>query len=556
MSAPDFGFWILGFGLARGVGHRNSEREAPASALPGRRLLARRVLTVPAANPKSKIQNPKSSPRAIVLPVVLVLIGMLAVIMAGFMFFVRAEISGVQAQRDAQQARLAAESGLEELITVLRASPDDPNAWFDNPERFRHALVWAEDYLRESDPVRKMGSRKEIVGLAVAPVAWRYSVVARNFDGPPQTIRFGVTPESGKLSLNAATDTELERLLLPLLFDLGLENATELVACLLDWRDEDADTRPGGAEDDYYINLQPGYHCKDARFDTLEELLLVKGWSAAALYGEDVNRNGLLDRNEDDGAESFPYYDNGNGIVDPGCAPFLTVWAREPRAGSPAGGQPPPEGEQKPPEGAEGEEPPAAEQLPPGTPPPEMSPAGDKPEEPPKEEKKRTRQQDKEGEPSEEESGEKPPTSGQPGAAGAPQGSSGQVQSREGLVNVNTAPLRVLQALDNMPPEIAEAIVTIRQEQSGDALKTPEWLVSSGAMDGGTYALMKDKLTTRALQMHVEVVGYGDHTKLAQRHEWIVEMRGSVAQVLYHRDLTALGLAWPLDNDEYLTVRP
>jgi hypothetical protein len=119
---------------------------------------------------------------------------------------------------------------------------------------------------------------------------------------------------------------------------------------------------------------------------------------------------------------------------------------------------------------------------------------------------------------------------------------------------VNTAPLRVLQALDNMPPEVAEAIVTIRQEQSGDALKTPEWLMTSGAMDGGTYALLKDKLTTQALQFHVEIIGYGDHTKLAQRHEWIVELRGSVAQVLYHRDLTALGLAWPLDNDQYLVL--
>jgi hypothetical protein len=121
--------------------------------------------------------------RWLILPVVLVLVGLLALTMAGFMFFVRAELAGTQARRDAQQARLAAESGLEELITVLRASRDDPTTWYDVPDRFRHALVWAEGFTREEDPVRNMGSRKEILAESTPGVAWRYSVVAQNPDG-------------------------------------------------------------------------------------------------------------------------------------------------------------------------------------------------------------------------------------------------------------------------------------------------------------------------------------------------------------------------------------
>ena len=31
----------------------------------------------------------------------------------------------------------------------------------------------------------------------------------------------------------------------------------------------------------------------------------------------------------DDGPDSFPYYDNADGILNPGIAPFLTVWSRE-----------------------------------------------------------------------------------------------------------------------------------------------------------------------------------------------------------------------------------
>ena len=129
-----------------------------------------------------------------------------------------------------------------------------------------------------------------------------------------------------------------------------------------------------------------------------------------------------------------------------------------------------------------------------------------------------------------------------------------QSQMVEGLVNVTTAPLRVLQALDGMPPDAAEAIVTLRTGMSGDAWKTADWLVTSGAMDGGTYGQIKDKLTTHALQFHVEILGYGDHTQVARREEWIIEMHGSLAQVLYHRGLTELGLAWPIDDDTVLVT--
>ena len=41
--------------------------------------------------------------------------------------------------------------------------------------------------------------------------------------------------------------------------------------------DEDSDPRENGAEDGYYQGLAQGYACKNAKFQILEELLLVKG---------------------------------------------------------------------------------------------------------------------------------------------------------------------------------------------------------------------------------------------------------------------------------------
>lgn len=397
--------------------------------------------------------------RGVILPVVLVLVGLLALVMAGFIFFVRAEVAGTQARRDGQQARLAAESGLQEVITVLRTARDDPTAWLDVPERFRHGLVWSEGYVREDDPVRKLGSRKELLERGSPVPAWRFSVVAANRDGPPDTIRFGVTPEAGKLNLNAASETEIRRLLEPLLLELGLERAPKLVACLLDWLDEDDDPRPDGAENEYYTTLEPAYYAKNGPLDTLEELLLVRGFSAAVLDGEDTNRNGVLDANEDDGAASFPYYDNADGILNPGIAAFATVWSQEPGQNN---------------------------------------------------------------------------------------------QPVRGRINVNVAPLRVLQALDDMPPDAAERIVALRRELDGQTLQQADWVVTAGALDAATYELLKDRLTVKALQFHVEILGYADHLRLVQRYEWIVEMRGPLAQVLYHRDLTRLGPAWPIDDDTFI----
>lgn len=268
--------------------------------------------------------------RGVILPVVLALVGFLAMTLMGFVFFVRAETAGSRAHTDGHQARLAAESGLESVIAVLRAERDNSGAWYDVPARFRHELVWSQAYDRENDPVRETRSRTGIFedGRTPSP-AWRFSVCAAR-DDVDDAFRYGLTPENGKLNLNSATDQQLEQLITPLLLGLQIDNPQAYLAALLDWRDADDDVRENGAENEYYNTLTPAYSAKNGRFDTVEELLLVKGWSAVALYGEDTNGNGLLDPNEDDGAASPPEYDNADGTLNRGVAGYLTVWSREP----------------------------------------------------------------------------------------------------------------------------------------------------------------------------------------------------------------------------------
>src|SRR5262249_51044706 len=59
--------------------------------------------------------------------------------------------------------------------------------------------------------------------------------------------------------------------------------------------------------------------CKNGPLDSIEELLLVKGVTPQLLLGNDQNRNGALDPEEDD----------GSGTLDRGWAASLTVYSRE-----------------------------------------------------------------------------------------------------------------------------------------------------------------------------------------------------------------------------------
>src|SRR5258708_1428004 len=68
---------------------------------------------------------------------------------------------------------------------------------------------------------------------------------------------------------------------------------------------------------------------KSAPFETLDELRLVYGADLDILYGEDVNLNGVLDPNENDGPLSPPN-DNRDGRLDAGIFEYLTVYSRQP----------------------------------------------------------------------------------------------------------------------------------------------------------------------------------------------------------------------------------
>jgi type II secretory pathway component PulK len=135
---------------------------------------------------------------------------------------------------------------------------------------------------------------------------------------------FGLKDEAAKLDLNTATLEMLEAL---------PRMTPELAAAIIDWRDSNDEVTEGGAESTTYLRLNPPYQCKNTNFESVAELRLVTGAFLDILFGEDANRNGILDLNENDGDASTPS-DNRDGRLDAGLFEYVTVYTRQAMTGT------------------------------------------------------------------------------------------------------------------------------------------------------------------------------------------------------------------------------
>jgi general secretion pathway protein K len=131
------------------------------------------------------------------------------------------------------------------------------------------------------------GQTLTLVGREV----WKLDGTYYNADLEDGSYRVRIIDESGKISLNGMTDSS-GIILKNLLINQGVstENADIIVDSILDWKDEDDLHRLNGAENDYYMSLPKPYKAKNADFETLDELILVRGITPQILYGGNNNK--------------------------------------------------------------------------------------------------------------------------------------------------------------------------------------------------------------------------------------------------------------------------
>jgi DNA uptake protein ComE-like DNA-binding protein len=137
-------------------------------------------------------------------------------------------------------------------------------------------------------------------------------------NAPTTSPVFSLVDESSKLNLNTATPGMLELLPLPSL-------TADFVAAIVSWRSPGG----GGGSANDYGTLEPPRVNKGAPFESTDELRLVDGSTLDVLLGEDTNRNGALDPNEDDGDQAPPH-DNQDGVLQPGLLEYVTAFSNLP----------------------------------------------------------------------------------------------------------------------------------------------------------------------------------------------------------------------------------
>ena len=194
----------------------------------------------------------KISQKGIALLIVLWVTAVLTVMVFSFAVMTRAESYGTLAFRETTEKRLLAEAGIERGIMEI--------------------FYWS---INRNQTLTLLG--REL---------WKP-------DGAPHDVDMGqggavvrITDEAGKISLNGLTDAS-GIVLKNLLIHQGVssENADIIVDSILDWKDADDLHRLNGAENDYYLSLAKPYKARNAPFETLEELRLVRGITPEILYG-------------------------------------------------------------------------------------------------------------------------------------------------------------------------------------------------------------------------------------------------------------------------------
>lgn len=253
--------------------------------------------------PRTASARRPSAPRSgSALVLALVVVAVLSALLGSLAFEAKLEAGYASLSRDRVKANALAETGIE-LAKMLMARSGGSQGSPDGV---------SEDEDRWNDAVERLRAGQSLVGL-VEPVGDGFVVL-------------DVEPEPGRLNINNLTREDWETIL----ENAGIpeEYVDYVIDPILDWTDEDDTPNTKGAEtDDYYALLEPPYEARNGAFDTVRELLLVKGFTEPILTGGVWDPATLRDDAGRSSANpSFNRFSDTNAIVIAGIEGMLTTY--------------------------------------------------------------------------------------------------------------------------------------------------------------------------------------------------------------------------------------
>ncbi len=225
-------------------------------------------------------------------------LALLSVVVIGVLHTARLDLLVVKNYGDRIQAHYLALAGIEKAKALLyqnarlrtRSRTSHSGELYNAPEQFRDVHLGRGQFR-----VIRPGRAEEGGGLV-----------------------YGVSDEESRLNVNYASAEQLT----------GIYGMTpDVVAAINDWRDADDAVTPGGAEAEYYASLRPPYLQRNGPFQTVRELLMVRGISRELLLGRNANQNASGYAAESLGESAPP--DNPADLQNSGWASIFTVDSSE-----------------------------------------------------------------------------------------------------------------------------------------------------------------------------------------------------------------------------------
>lgn len=246
-------------------------------------------------NRQSPIANRQFQTKGSVLIAILWCVALLSLIVVSVLHTSRIDLMAQKNYGDRIQAHYLALAGIEKAKALLYQSAHD---------RSRSGKNHTGDLYNSPDDFRD-----------VALGRGKFRVFRRGRQDEGGGTIYGVSDEESRLNVNDATINELTNL---------DEMTTYIAGAIMDWRGSGQNQATNGANADYYMSLQPPYHPRNGPFETIRELLMVRGVTRDLLFGKDTHENGLLPP-AGDGEDDSLTADGLSADSDGGWAGIMTV---------------------------------------------------------------------------------------------------------------------------------------------------------------------------------------------------------------------------------------
>ncbi len=459
---------------------------------------------------KSPLAYPRRSGTVLIatLWIVFVLAGM-AIVLARTM---RVEAIASANEVAAIQAA-AVERGAEQYVLALLETQKD------------YALMMAQDYFQ-----------------AVSVGEGCFWIVRPDF-GDPSLPLWGLVDEASKVNLNSAGIDMLA--LLPWMNE-------ELAAAVIDWRDTDENMTAFGAENEQYLTQFKPYYCKNAPLETVEELLLIRGFTKNLLYGSSEgidqtfdpaasfdamqpgaqspltgisggsSRSSAAARRQQNSSPITGITSNNDWSLTHGLYDYVTVYSKEPANATSS------TGETK--INVNTQEQQVASYL--------SETLGSA-----RANSLRSRIRPQPQFRNIYDFYQRSGMTLDEFTRVAPRLTASANQARTGLINISTAPREVLLCLSALDENDVEAIIARRATLTEEEFANPAWVVEAIPRKSVEIGNL---ITTSAYQFSADIVAVSPDGRAFKRCRIVVDAQSSPARIVFRKDLTHQG--WPLDR--------